>query len=232
MAPTDTRSPLPGLLTPARTPGPAAPARTQEQTPARIPRRNPPGPGPSGKCFDCGGSHHRRDCPTKRDFCVRYGFLFSTLSVLLTFRCLSKTGEHKHWQCPALQDCCHICSGNGLGEAAYGHTRYTPLLDFFLPGRKCQYIQQQIILLLCLLYILNLIILGLFTMRRIGLSAIRFVRFCPRLVSQLGLIRGSMKTKGLILWSKIPAHFYVFPKLINYSYMLPCIFCFGYISTL
>ena len=37
MAPTDTRSPLPGPLTPARTPGPAAPARTQEQTPARIP---------------------------------------------------------------------------------------------------------------------------------------------------------------------------------------------------
>ena len=153
MAPTDTRSPLPGLLTPARTPGPAAPARTQEQTPARIPRRNPPGPGPSGKCFDCGGSHHRRDCPTKRDFCVRYGFLFSTLSVLLTFRCLSKTGEHKHWQCPALQDCCHICSGNGLGEAAYGHTRYTPLIDFFYQVVDVKYIQQQIILLLCLLYL-------------------------------------------------------------------------------
>ena len=56
-------------------------------------------------------------------------FFFMCKNILLplnSFRCLSKTGEHKHWQCPALPECCQVCSGNGLGDAAYGHTRYTP----------------------------------------------------------------------------------------------------------
>jgi len=89
---------------------PASPYSTHSHlppTPNKTPLRKPPGP-PVSKCYECGGPHLRRECPAKNDFCVR---------------CL-KVSDHKHWLCPAIQECCPICRDSGLGSAAYGHTKY------------------------------------------------------------------------------------------------------------
>lgn len=89
---------------------PASPSTSRSHlppTPDKTPLRKPPGP-PTSKCYECGGSHLRRECPSKKDFCVR---------------CL-KVSEHKHWLCPTIQECCPICRDAGLGGAAYGHTKY------------------------------------------------------------------------------------------------------------
>ena len=47
-----------------------------------------------------------------------------TISYFTIFRsCLSKS--HAHYLCPEIRECCTLCKDAGLGEQAFGHSRYS-----------------------------------------------------------------------------------------------------------